>query len=68
MRFATVQYTTKGGSESDVYKGSGQGSDIKILCLPDQESHVVGMFGSWNNENETPDSIGLNFMKEILPS
>lgn len=58
-----MQFVTKKGVESEVFKGTYNVNEYRVLCLQDDSEHFVGYFGHYGN---TFDSIGLNIMRETM--
>jgi len=65
-RLLSVQFKTRLGVESQVFAGSGTVTEYHVACPESQDFHVVGLHGTYNNSAHGIDSVGLNFMKEII--
>lgn len=64
QRFSTIQFTTRGGSESETYKGNLAATSLQVVCVDNGDDHIVGFHGRTNSSGF--DSIGLNIAKWVL--
>lgn len=62
-KFTSMQFVTKHGTQSEIYKGTYNVNEYRVLCVENSDEHFVGFYGHYGN---TFDSIGLNVMKETM--
>ena len=49
-----------------MFAGSATVTEYHIGCTDTNGQHIVGLHGSYNSSAHAIDSIGLNFMKEVI--
>lgn len=56
-----MQFVTRKGVESQVFRGTYNPNEYRVLCVANDDEHFVGFYGHYG---ETFDSIGLNMIRE----